>query len=81
MRRLRPNIAAPLSTFSGKAAKAPDARPARYSSTTAETSRLGLARLRYEATFAAARDFEAGVHLQDLLVSAVVAILLKRLFL
>src|SRR5438067_4336018 len=62
-------------------AKAPDARPVRYVSTTAETSRFGLARLRYEATFAAARDFEAGVYLQDLLVAAVAAILLTRLFL
>jgi hypothetical protein len=40
-----------------------------------------LARLRHAATSAAARDFEAGIYLQDLLVSAVVAILLTRLFL
>src|SRR5207237_1728006 len=61
--------------------KAPDARPARHWAAAVEHPRRGLARLRHVATFAAARDFEAGIYLQDLLVSAVVAILLTRLFL
>jgi hypothetical protein len=62
----------------------PNMRPsrvARRGSAVVERSRLGVARLRHEATLAAARDFEAGIYLQNLLVAAVVAILLTRLFL
>src|SRR5437879_4005789 len=62
-------------------AKAPDPRPGRHWAAAVEHPRRGWARLRHGATFAAARDFEAGIYLQDLLVSAVVAILLTRLFL
>ena len=62
-------------------AKAPDPRPARHWAAAVEHPRRGLARLRHGATFAAARDFEAGIYLQDLLVAAIVAILLTRLFL
>ena len=62
-------------------AKAPDPRPARHWAAAVEHPRRGWARLRHGATFAAARDFEAGIYLQDLLVAAVVAILLTRLFL
>ena len=62
-------------------AKAPDPQPAGHWAAAVEHPRRGLARLRHGATFAAARDFEAGIYLQDLLVAAVVAILLTRLFL
>src|SRR5437870_609016 len=64
-------------------AKPPDALPAWHGSLAAaeHRRRRGLARVRHAATFAAARDFEAGIYLQDLLVAAVVAILLTRLFL
>ncbi len=62
-------------------AQAPGAGPARHSAAADEHRRRRLARVRHAMTFAAARDFEAGIYLQDLLVSAVVAILLTRLFL
>ncbi len=60
-------------------AKVPEA-PGDVKAVAAERG-YGLARLRHEATFAVARDYEAGAYLQDLLVAAVVAILLTRLFL
>ncbi len=64
-------------------AKLPDAVPAQQGALGAaeHRRRRSLARVRNAATFAAARDFEAGIYLQDLLVAAVVAILLTRLFL
>jgi hypothetical protein len=62
-------------------AKMPASEAPRRSSAAVEHSRLGFARLRHEVTLAAARDFEAGIYLQDLLVAAVVAVLLTRLVL
>jgi hypothetical protein len=59
----------------------PRTRSGRRAAETAEPSGIGLARLRHEMSRTAARDFEAGIYLQDFLVATVVAILLTRLFL
>jgi hypothetical protein len=59
----------------------PGLRAQRRGAETAEPDGIGLARLRHEMSRTAARDFEAGIYLQDFLVATVVAILLTRLFL